>query len=380
MARAQDAGNLRRMVQGGATPRILDLYSIARRFSRYDAHGDRPLFNDSRLNTGFLVKHTVRPHERPYLISDNPVATKIIVPVTVSNLNMGGHAFFVEERGFEPRFREFFGVDNDTSVYSEDLARVRELADMPSFDPFLLSHRFRQHERPVAECYFDISEDELQRMEKYVAEQITDMVTLAFGQTGGIGDAERAQTFARHILAGEEAEKFERLRHALSMTAEQYHEAIFGWKGLLYYRWRIDQVRDSLKRFIIEINDVIVLGVAQHERIAIDDIRRHILAETRKRWTSLMGIMADYESEFAAFTQRGDAGAVRRFLLKAPGYFAQLGYDLAAVSHITSYWAYWWRDREPGKLSARDAMEIFPGFLRSLIRDKHDDEEERMAS
>ncbi len=368
------------MVQGGATPRILDLYSIARRFSRYDAHGDRPLFNDSRLNTGFLVKHTVRPHERPYLISDNPVATKIIVPVTVSNLNMGGHAFFVEERGFEPRFREFFGVDNDTSVYSEDLARVRELADMPSFDPFLLSHRFRQHERPVAECYFDISEDELQRMEKYVAEQITDMVTLAFGQTGGIGDAERAQTFARHILAGEEAEKFERLRHALSMTAEQYHEAIFGWKGLLYYRWRIDQVRDSLKRFIIEINDVIVLGVAQHERIAIDDIRRHILAETRKRWTSLMGIMADYESEFAAFTQRGDAGAVRRFLLKAPGYFAQLGYDLAAVSHITSYWAYWWRDREPGKLSARDAMEIFPGFLRSLIRDKHDDEEERMAS
>ena len=92
------------MVQGGATPRILDLYSIARRFSRYDAHGNQPMFNDSRLNTGFLVKHTVRPHERPYLISDTPVATKIIVPVTVSNLNMGGHAFFVEERGFEPRF------------------------------------------------------------------------------------------------------------------------------------------------------------------------------------------------------------------------------------------------------------------------------------
>ena len=60
----------------------------------------------------------------------------------------------------------------------------------------------------------------------------------------------------------------------------------------------------------------------------------------------------------------------RDFLLKAPSFFYHLGSDLSALSHVTSYWEYWWRNRDPGSLAARDAMEVFPAFLRSLIRDK----------
>ena len=67
------------------------------------------------------------------------------------------------------------------------------------------------------------------------------------------------------------------------------------------------------------------------------------------------------------FCGGADSTALRSFLLKAPGHFGQLGQDLSAVSHVTSFWAYWWTDREKGSLSAADAMEMFPSFLRSLL-------------
>ncbi|MAC39917.1 MAG: hypothetical protein CMH93_10430, partial [Oceanicaulis sp.] len=60
------------------------------------------------------------------------------------------------------------------------------------------------------------------------------------------------------------------------------------------------------------------------------------------------------------------------FLLKAPAYFGQLGSDLSAVTHVTSFWNYWWTDREKGSLSADDALDIFPSFLRSLTRTSED--------
>ena len=52
--------DLRRVVKGGATTRILDLYSIARKHGHTDEHGEEPFFHNSRLNRCFIINHTVR--------------------------------------------------------------------------------------------------------------------------------------------------------------------------------------------------------------------------------------------------------------------------------------------------------------------------------
>ena len=379
MGRSAAQANLKRIIQGGTSFRILDLYSIHRRFKHKSDHSNLPFFYNRRLNTGFLIKHTARKHERPYLVTDNPVVTKVIIPVTTTDLAMGGHSFFVEERGFEPKLREFIGQDSNELAYSHDLERLRDLAAMPSFDPFLLSNRFRDHDSPVADLYFNISDEDLQTMEGYVAEQVSDMVNLAFNSVDVTPDEngarQRAVRFARYILAGEDDERFDQLQHALDLDEHDYREAIFGWKGILYYRWRMYREKDALRRFLIAINDLIVTGMTHSERFMIDEIRRDIITETRKRWRSLLDVMAEYETEYARFATGGDPRAIRHILLKAPEFFSDLGHDLSAVSHVTSYWDYWCGSREEETMPARDAMDIFPGFLRSLTRE-HGPEED----
>lgn len=78
--------DLRQIVKGGATSRILDLHSIAQAFGDRLDYSERPFFNHSRLNRCFVVKHTVRAHERPYVMSNQPVVTKLLIPLAQEDL------------------------------------------------------------------------------------------------------------------------------------------------------------------------------------------------------------------------------------------------------------------------------------------------------
>ena len=113
--------DLRNIVKGGATSRILDLHSIARRHGEYDAHADNPFFLNSRLNRCFIVKHTVRAHERPYVMSSQPVVTKVLVPLAHDDLALGGHAVFVEEIGFASKMRTLFESKQEPHLMDLDM-------------------------------------------------------------------------------------------------------------------------------------------------------------------------------------------------------------------------------------------------------------------
>ncbi len=60
-----DRSSLRRIVRGGATPRILDLWSIHRKYGQTLEFAAKPFFRNIRLNASFMLKHTVRPMTAP---------------------------------------------------------------------------------------------------------------------------------------------------------------------------------------------------------------------------------------------------------------------------------------------------------------------------
>lgn len=306
-----DRSSLRKIVRGGATPRILDLWSVHRRYHATLEYAAKPFFRNVRLNAAFLLKHTVRPHDRPYLHTDNPVATKLIIPVSIDDLMMGGHSFFVEEKGFDRRLREFLGVGPANAKFDADLERIKELAKLPSFDPFLLAERYANADRPVARFYFNISPGEQAAMLAHVTRQIFGIVNLAFNNEILTPEDDRAKRFAKQLLDGGSDAKLSALRKTLGMSEDQYEAGLFGWKGILYYRWRIRQTRDELRRFLIELNDVTVRGATAEEHQEINDTRRAILGMVKDRWRALTSVTDDYDSIYNRFCQGCDPTAIR---------------------------------------------------------------------
>lgn len=363
--------DLRRVVKGGATTRILDLYSIARKHGHTDEHGEEPFFHNSRLNRCFIIKHTVRAHERSYVMSNQPVVTKILIPLAEEDLALGGHAVFVEEIGFANKIRSHFEIADDPHLTDLDLLRLRELASIPSFDPFLLSERFRNHPRPVADCYFDITEDESRRMIDSVAGQILGVVALAFGDGEKRGkDDARAMNFARQLLSSEDNGKLEFLRLSLDMSPAEFKSGIFGWKGILYYRWCMTETLNAVKDFLRQLSDLTIVNANQTEMVELEHMRRTIISETRARWSNLTMIMQEYETVFARFCAGEDARGFQDFLLKAPNLFYDIGSDLSVVSHIPGYWRYWDDQNAKGYFHAREAMPLFASFVASVTRER----------
>ena len=308
--------DLRFLAKGGATTRVLDLHSIFEKYRDRDEYLDKPFFNHPRLNRCFIIKHTVRAHERPYVMSSQPVVTKILIPLAHEDLSLGGHAVFVEELGFTDKIRAQFTHPDDPHLTDLDLIRLRELAALPSFDPFLLKERFRHSPRQIADLYFDISEAEVSRMIDSVAEQILSVVSLAFQAKRNRRNDERAMDFARQLLSSEDAGRLDALRLSLDMTSTEFERGIFGWKGVLYYRWCMSEMFKSLKSFLDSIRDVSVIGTTQNERAELERMRRMIMDETRARWKSLSQVMEEYEQVFGRFCAGEEARGFQDFLLK----------------------------------------------------------------
>ncbi|WP_304073812.1 hypothetical protein [Maricaulis maris] len=360
--------DLRNIIKGGATSRILDLHSIAKRYGEFDAHADNPFFQHSRLNRCFVVKHTMRAHERPYVMSSQPVVTKVLVPLAHDDLALGGHAVFVEELGFAAKMRTLFERTDEPHLLDLDLIRLRELAALPSFDPFLIAERFRDHVRPIDDCYFNITVAEVDRMESSVAKQIVSVIALAFGEESGGRDDERAMRFTRQLLSGDLDGRMQALRRSLDMTEIEFKSGIFGWKGVLYYRWCMSEALGALKSFITQLKAASIVGASAQEHHELQHMRRTIIDETRHRWKSLTSVMDEYERVFGRFCRGEDVNGFRNFLLKAPTLFYDVGSDLSVVSHIPGYWTYWARQNTKGFLHAREAMMLFSDFTASVTR------------
>lgn len=263
--------------------------------------------------------------------------------------------------------RTLFEQPDEPHLMDLDLIRLRELAALPSFDPFILAERYRDHVRPIDELYFNISEREKERMEDSVARQIVDVVALAFGDHSH-QDRQRALRFTRQLLACDIDGRLNDLRRSLDMTDLEFKSGIFGWRGILYYRWHMQEALESLKEFIQQIKSISIVGASDHEYNELQYMRRAIIDETRNRWACLTTVMDEYEDVFGQFCRGESVSGFRNFLLRAPSLFYDVGSDLSVVGHVPGYWRYWSKQNAKGFLNAREAVTLFSDFIASVTR------------
>ena len=200
-----------------------------------------------------------------------------------------------------------------------------------------------------------------------IARQIVEVVSLAFGDHSH-EDQERALRFTRQLLACDLDGRLSDLRRSLDMTEMEFRSGIFGWRGILYYRWHMSEALAALKDFIQQIKAVSIVGASEHEYTELQHMRRAIIDETRHRWACLTTVMEEYEQVFGRFCRGEDANGFRNFLLKAPSLFYDVGSDLSVVGHVPGYWRYWAKQNSKGFLHAREAVTLFSDFIASVTR------------
>ncbi len=302
------------------------------------AHRERPLFRSPTINRSIILKHRVRADEAYFFDQPLSVSTKVIVPFEQRDLRLGGQSFFVGQRGYLSALADIGHYQGD--VLERD-QKVLELIDnLPSLDPFLLREHLRNNDIDVADCYFEISPSDKQKMYTFVSNDIRALIDLA---NSGKGTAKRSSTdkLVSALLSTEVDEKLEPLRLTLRLDHEAFREGVFSWRGFLYYKWNLTNCAEDVKRIAREIANANPHGGLPGEKLRyILGAKRRIIESISRNTRDVNAALKIYDDAYNRLVQHGQPNTFRDFLLGAPDMFLELGEKMGAIAHMTSFWRY----------------------------------------
>ncbi len=344
----------------GSTARVLNLTLAFERFGDTDDFKNKPLFKNQRLNRALILKHVVRQHERELFTRPTTTATKVILPYAVEALELGGISFMVHEIRFERLLKDAVGGYTNDADLTADAELLKVMAALPSFDPFLLRERLRVMGVDPARAYFDIAEADIGRMRAFVGKEIAQLVNLAFA-TGGVDAGGLSQRLADKLMTDETAKTLDPLRQTLRLSGEEYIEGVFAWKGFLYYKWLMDEIRPGLTEFRPRFAGLRISQATADERRDLAETRRDILTKMELALGRVEETLLEYGIAFAALAE-GQPSAFRTFLLKAPSMFIPIGEAVGVIRHINSFSRFRLPDAATPMMEADEAIEVLHDF------------------
>ncbi len=368
--RAQDRSfrSLSGLEKTASTSRVLNLAAVASQQSSDPEYDSAPFFKAASLNGAVIIKHRVRSDERYIFEQARRISTKVIIPFERTDLSLGGRSMFVGQRGWQELLYQLRGGRDDEA---RDIALLEALDELPSLDPFLLREHLKRRDFKIANCYFAISAPDLERMQRFVSGEISKLVDLAYGGSGGAGGASgNISKLVSLLLSGQDDTRLEPLRLTLGLEGENFREGIFSWKGFLYYKWVLNSLWPELRVVISELGEIKLVGPRDAELLSqVKDVgarvNQAILAQVRR----VRVILQVYDDAFAELTQAGNPMAFRDFLLRSPEMFITLGERTGMVSHIASFWRYRFPKGRPLKAELSELFDILQDFHQGLGED-----------
>lgn len=348
-----------------SSSRVLNLAAIALAQVDNPLHAAAPLFHSPTVNNAIIVKHRLRADESYLFPEIRTVATKIIIPFEKADLRVGGRSFFVGQRGYLDLLREVGNYASPLDM-KRDLDVLILMDAVPSFDPFLLREFLRSHDIEPDSCYFEISTADQARMYSYATSEVRRLISLAIKGSGAAQLASTAK-ISSALLSSEIGDKLEPLRATLRLAPDEFREGVFSWRGFLYYKWSMTELKPQVLKVLRDLNAIRVVGRTDAETVAfLNSSKRSIAAAAKINLDAIDDVLAVYDKAYDALTEDEDPKVFRDFLLKAPPMFLEMGEKMGAMSHIASFWRYRFPAGAPKVADSEELAAIFRDFLSSF--------------
>lgn len=349
---------------GGSTARTLNLVAVWRRHGEDEAYRQHPFFRNPLLNRCFVVKHRLRPNERDLFPDIRSNATKIILPIDISDLRAGARSFFVGQKGYIEVLEDLLGTLSPATQADVDL--LEQLDALPSLDPFLMRERLKRAGITPARCYFDINDADMHKMFQFVKKEIAALIGLSFGDIDASVN-EMTSKLATKILADAADDEMEPLRRGMGLDKAAFDEGVFCWKGFIYYKWVMSELAPQVRPILGEIIAVKPVGPSDAEdRTTIAACKSRLTKGISDACDTVRSTLKVYDDAYADLTKNGEPRTFRDFLMKAPTLFYELGERLAAVQHVVSFWRFRFPPETRARPSSEELADILIDFETSL--------------
>lgn len=328
--------NLGHLSRTWATGRVLNLAKLYTTFREHADYQAKPMFENTGLNRALILKHTLRLDERHLFPGGRQTVTKIILPYDPYDLRLGGRSFFFRQSRYEELMRSYLGIEDIGR--NRDAKILRCIDNLPSLDPFLLREHLTRAGFSPSGLYFQISSSDLKSMAAFTANEIENLVNVAFGMRRGNKGASK---LGNRILSDELHRDLDPLRETLQLEPEAFQEGIMCWRGFLYYKWRHRELQNGIREVLTGLGGVKPRGnhtdaTSLYLKKAVPRIARAIAAVIADARATL----AEYDEVYKALATKRDPEPFRRFLRYGSTLFTELGERIGILDHIVSFWRF----------------------------------------
>jgi hypothetical protein len=339
---------------GDNVSRVLNLFALERDLS--DPRGDagrkaRPslasvsnterFFHNRILSRSIFLKHNLRPAEKSLFAAHGPVETKILVPIDGNRLECGAQSFFIGEHSYHRVVREVLkmSVENPDPITSRDLKLLDILRGIPSFDPFILSEALRLAGINVDRRYFNASYNQMKIAAEAVYSDFKPLIEAAIGTTA---TKEQLGRFVDQVWNVTEATSTNLFFETLRIPKSEWHDIVFAWKALLFYRLEMKKVDGRLPYLVSAMKNVkISNNLNSCDRKELRRVEHHLvqcLLELQKR--SATSSESAIQSLVNAVSVQFDAVTFRESLRQLSPKIVTLGTDVTVFDQAVSYYNY----------------------------------------
>jgi hypothetical protein len=334
---------------GDNVNRVLNLFALERTLSgeptdfgyRADLASSNPgrFFHNQILSRAIFLKHNLRPEEKRLFAAHRPVETKILVPIDGNRLECGAQSFFIGEYSYARVVREVLKMNPDKrdQTTGRDLKLLDILRDIPSFDPFILSEALRLAGISVDQRYFDASYNQMKIASEAVYSDFRPLIEAAIGTTA---TKEQLGRFVDQVWNVTEATSTNLFFETLRIPKSEWHDIVFAWKALLFYRLEMKKVDGKLPYLISAMQNVkLNNNVTGCDRKELRRIERHLVQclvalKNRSSTSSERAI----QSLVKAVSVQFDAVTFRESLRQLSPTIVNLGTDVTVFDQAVSYY------------------------------------------
>lgn len=298
----------------------------------------KPFFAHPMLNRAIILKHNMRRGEEEKFLPRRLGATKLVLPLDVLDLGLGAQYLIAGQSNFIPLLTQ--NLDYTNLPMERDLRLIEMLDSLPTLDPFLLDQMAKHYHLDIARCYFRMSQADIDSMAEFVLGEIEPLVVLCLGLDTAASASGRGSKLSGLLMSNDEnSEALAILREGLRMQPSEFSQAIFAWKALLFYKWRMAELAPRARETASGIGKI---KMDRQSRKSVDRYigmtKARISEAMSSAWTDAASIIAEYDKVYNALIAEGKPEMFRRFLLSAPHLFMSLGDRIGRLEHVSGFW------------------------------------------
>ena len=271
-------------------------------------------------------------------------------------------SIFIDERYFREKIIKYIGSSWSEDAFSRDERLLSILNDVPSFDPFLISERarFEGIELPVG--LIDLSDHDLTELREMVAKSLSQITALALPE----GAAEASGRLASAFLASRDDKRLDPLREAMSMSKGDFQEAIFAWKGILYYQWKLEESSSFFSDIVSTLSQIKPIDRGPQIMRTVRDRSHRIVHVLNVSMIELAQSLMEYQEIIRKLTEDRDPSHLGSFLRGASKLFSSVGEHSSIINHCTDFWRYAMQGVNWSLLPSEKAIDILNAISASL--------------